>query len=82
MNFICSELKKAQENQHNYLKKRKSDKNFNDVLKKKSKFTVEKNEKWEIIYPIIINNSLKLLNIGTFVFNRKNKYIFFFSFRL
>lgn len=37
---------------------------FKEEQKKKVKFEVQKDEKGNIVYPIQINQSLKLLNIG------------------
>ena len=63
VDFLCDYFK----NQHDKtnLKKRKVDKNFKDESKKKYKNVVTKNENGEIVFPIVISSSQKLLNLGT-----------------
>lgn len=62
VDFLCEYFK----NQHDKtnLKKRKVDKNFRDDSKKKFKNVVQKDELGNIIFPVIISSSLKLLSLG------------------
>jgi hypothetical protein len=46
-------------------KRRKCDKTYRDDIKKKLKFEISRDEEGGIIFPLQINTSLKLLNIGT-----------------
>ena len=47
---------------------------MNDIYNNKAfnKFNVPRDTNGNIIYPIIINNNLKILNLGTIVYNNKN----------
>lgn len=62
--FICHAFKQHSEVKIELLKKRKPEKNFPEILKKKAKFSIEQDPDGKIIYPIQINNSVRLLNIG------------------
>ncbi|KRX05591.1 hypothetical protein PPERSA_12769 [Pseudocohnilembus persalinus] len=64
LDWICTIYNSLQDNQQTLLKKRKNDKVYKDEVKKKPKFEIQRDENGNIIFPIVINNSLTLVNTG------------------